>query len=181
MRYRNASWLFMLCAIATFLPAVRSMAATPAVMTIAGGAQGGVRAGASRGDEAADEIALINVVRSSGIDSATGRDSGRGPQKMITVEKVYGANSQQLEQALAENMLLREVVIAFKASGPVKGSAPTGMGGRSKAAQKLVLKNATITQITQTRNVQQIAITYQAIEVTYSSGGTAATDDWETP
>jgi type VI protein secretion system component Hcp len=45
-----------------------------------------------------------------------------------------------------------------------------------------VLKNAQITQIVQTRNVQQISLTYQSIEVTYASGKPAsATDDWETP
>jgi type VI protein secretion system component Hcp len=45
----------------------------------------------------------------------------------------------------------------------------------------LVLKNPQITQIVQHRNVQQISLTYQAIEVTYASGVAAATDDWEMP
>jgi type VI protein secretion system component Hcp len=36
--------------------------------------------------------------------------------------------------------------------------------------------------IEQTRNIQKITIEYQSIEVTYTSGKTAAaTDDWETP
>jgi type VI secretion system Hcp family effector len=166
---------------ALLVPFLGAMAATPAVMTISGAGQDGAKGSVVRVGQGSAEIPLINVTRSSGIDSTTGRASGRGPQKTITVEKVYGANSQQLEQALAENMLLREIVIAFKAGGPVKGSESTGMGVKSKAAERLVLKNATITQITQTRNVQQISITYEAIEVTYTSGGTAATDDWETP
>jgi type VI protein secretion system component Hcp len=105
--------------------------------------------------------------------------SGRGQQRTVT--KVYGPNSQQLEQMAAENQLLREVVIAFPAGGGGRSSGATGMGAKSKAAQKLVLKNAQITQIVQTRNVQQISLTYQAIEVTYTSGGTTAADDWETP
>jgi hypothetical protein len=83
---------------------------------------------------------------------------------------------------LAENQLLSEVVIAFTGSSAGKVSGAIGLGARPIAAQKLVLKNAQITQIVQTRNVQQISLTYQSIEVTYTSGKPAsATDDWETP
>ena len=46
----------------------------------------------------------------------------------------------------------------------------------------MVLKNVQVNEIDQTRNLQKITIEYQSIEVTYTSGKTAAAaDDWETP
>lgn len=183
MRIGQMGQWMLLCGVAAMVPGSRAAAATAAVMTITGTAQGVVKGDVARGGvAAADEIQLINVVRSSGVDAATGLASGKGmgQQRTITVTKVYGPNSQELEQLAAENQLLREVAIVFKGNAAGKVSGATGLG-RSKAAQKLVLKNAQITKIVQTRNVQEISLTYQAIEVTYVSGGTTAADDWETP
>jgi len=184
MRIGQMGQWMLLCGVAAMVSGPRAAAATNAVMTITGATQGVVKGDVARGGvAAADEIQLIDVVRSSGVDAATGMASGRGQgqQRTITVTKVYGPNSQELEQMAAENQVLREVAIVFKGSAAGKASGATGMGARSKAAQKLVLKNAQITKIVQTRNVQEISLTYQAIEVTYASGGTTAADDWETP
>ena len=178
---RIGRWI-LLCGVAAIVPGTRAVAAKSSVMTIGDTAPGSVKGEVARGEGPANEFQLINVVRSSAVDAATGAASGKGQQRTITVTKVYGPNSQQLEQMLAENQLLSEVAIAFTGGSAGKVSGAIGLGARPKAVQKLVLKNAQITQIVQTRNVQQISLTYQSIEVTYASGKPAsATDDWETP
>src|ERR1035441_4274999 len=110
---RIGRWI-LLCGVAAIVPGTRAAAATSAVMTIGDTAPGSVKGEVARGEGPANEFQLINVVRSSAVDAATGAASGKGQQRTITVTKVYGSNSQQLEQMLAENQLLREVVIAFR-------------------------------------------------------------------
>ena len=53
-----------------------------------------------------------------------------------------------------------------------------GGSGAGKAAQKIVLTNATILSIRKAGNSEQITLDYQTIEVTYVSGSKSATDDW---
>lgn len=181
MRTRLAGSLILLCGVAAMLPIARAMAATPATMVVEGAKQGTfkgdtVRMGSASGG---GEIQLLSVVRGGGgsADAMTGMAAGRRAPATVTVTKVYGPSSAELEQALATNETLREVVIVFEA-----GKSATGMAAqKTKTAQKLVLTNATITQIVQNRNVQTITLQYQSIQVTTAGGSTTATDDWETP
>ncbi|MGD0799565.1 MAG: type VI secretion system tube protein Hcp [Acidobacteriaceae bacterium] len=156
-----------------------------------------------------DQIELLSVSR-PGSDAASGaasggarKTSGAASGSSLIVTKAYDATSAQLEQAEATNEFLHQVTITFASSatgngtgsskGAVTGSSTkkskTGQAASTdssnqttRTAEVLVLKNAQITSIEQTRNIQQITIEYQSIEVTYTSGKTAAaTDDWETP
>ena len=46
----------------------------------------------------------------------------------------------------------------------------------------LILKNVQVDEVEQTKNIQKIILEYQSIEVTYTSGkSAAAADDWDTP
>jgi type VI protein secretion system component Hcp len=185
------------CAVA-LLPSFRAFAATPATMTfdaspqgaLAGGSEGNIKGNKSpKGANPATVIELLSVTR-PGADVATGAGSRRGaPSSSLIVTKVYDGNSAIVEQAEASNRFLPEVRIAFPPTATGKGS-PTGFSAKgskgaqqptSNTAQTLLLKNVQITAIEQTRNIQQITLEYQSIEVTYSSGKTAAADDWETP
>jgi type VI protein secretion system component Hcp len=161
----------------------------------------------SKGGVPENLIELLSVSR-SGSGAASGAASGSAKKTSagasIVVTKAYDASSAQLEQAEATNEFLHQVTIMFSPStagappaiGNGKGSVAGSSAKKSKSgqaiaaepatpatkiAQVLVLRNAQITFIEQTRNIQQITITYQAIDVTYTSGKTAAaTDDWET-
>jgi type VI protein secretion system component Hcp len=64
--------------------------------------------------------------------------------------------------------VLSEVTITYQGTGP----------GDAKAAQKIVLTNATIAGIRKVGSSEQITFDYPTIEVTYKGGGKSATDDW---
>jgi type VI protein secretion system component Hcp len=163
----------------------------------------------SKGTVPGNPIELLSVSRpgsdAASVSGGARKTSGGASGSSLIVTKAYDANSAQLEEAEATNEFLHQVTIMFSpsangapaATGTGKGSvtgastkkSKTGQTSStdttnptSKTAQVLVLKNAQITFIEQTRNIQQITITYQAIDVTYTSGKTAAAaDNWETP
>jgi type VI protein secretion system component Hcp len=152
-----------------------------------------------------NQIELLSVTRpgsdatSSAASGGVRKTSSPGSASSLIVTKAYDATSAQLEQAEATNEFLRQVTIAFATSASANGNGSvTGSSTKksksnqtsqtsqanqnSKTAQVLVLKNAQISSILQIRNIQQITIEYQSIEVTYISGKTAAAaDDWEAP
>jgi type VI protein secretion system component Hcp len=161
----------------------------------------------SKGTVPGNLIELLSVSRpgSDAVSAGARKTSAAAPVSSLIVTKAYDPTSAQLEEAEATNEFLHQVTIMFSpsatgapaAAGTGKGSAAgasakknkTGQASStdttsqtSKTAQVLVLKNAQIVSIEQTRNIQQITITYQAIDVTYTSGKiAAAADNWETP
>jgi type VI protein secretion system component Hcp len=71
-------------------------------------------------------------------------------------------------QAMSSNEVL-QVSIVFPA-----GSAKT-----EKAAQKINLSDAVITNVTKVGGSERITFTYQKIEVTYMNGNKSAQDAWD--
>jgi type VI secretion system secreted protein Hcp len=110
-------------------------------------------------------------------DAATGQAIGRRQHKPIHITKQWGAASPQLFSALVTNEMLKEVVIDFVGSGP---------GGQAQLLHSMKLTNAFITEIkqfTETAQAQQrayeeVAFTFQKIEISDLIGKTSAMDDW---
>jgi type VI protein secretion system component Hcp len=202
IRFRLARHLLLLGCAAALLPAFHAMAATGATMTIdtsEGNAATKVKGNKlPKGGSPPTVIQLLSVTRPAS-DVATGSAAGRRSSSAadtLILTKYYDSNSAQLEQAASTNQVLPQVTIAFQTAAAVSGAtsnskvkgnanrtaASGAAASQSNKAQVLVLKNVQVDEIDQTRNLQKITIEYQSIEVTYTSGKTAAAaDDWETP
>jgi len=174
MRIGRVGRSIVLCGVVSvLLPAVSAMAAVDAYMTIQGAKQGMIKGGDEK-TAATEQIRLTDVVRSEGTagDAASGMSSGKRQHGTITIVKEVDKASPMLFQAMSTNEQLVHVTIVF-AGGNGSGSG--------KAAQKIDLSDAVITDIRKVGNSERITLAYQKIEVTYVSGGKSATDDWESP
>jgi type VI protein secretion system component Hcp len=72
-------------------------------------------------------------------------------------------------QAMSSNEVLTRVSIVF----------PAGSSKTEKAAQKIDLSDAVITNITKVGGGERITFTYQKIEVTFMNGNKSAQDAWD--
>ena len=157
-------WFVFSAAIAVLLAAAPAMAAVNAYMTVKGEKQGNIIDA-----NVSDRIPLINVVRDAPLGS--GMREGRQMHSTITVTKKIDMASPKLATAKTSGERLSRVVITFE-------------GGKSedpKAAEKIVLTNATIANIRWVNGNEEITFDYENIEVTYAKGGKSTTDDWEAP
>ena len=155
---------------------MQAMAAIDAYLTIVGARQGKITGGNVKMGGGSEQIPLIAVVRNGGSrDAATGMASGKRQHGSITVTKAIDSASPKFAQMFDSNEVAREVVITYRSSGGGAGA------GKVKAAQRIMLTNATITELQRVGNTERITLDYQQIEVTYTNGSKAATDDWETP
>jgi type VI secretion system secreted protein Hcp len=164
MRSIHRGRLFVLCGVVSaLLAAVPAMAEVNAYMTVKG-----VKQGLIKSEGGYDRIQLINVVRNASMGSDI--PAGRRMHSTITVTKKVDVASPKLAAASSSGETLSEVVITFE-----------GRSGDAKTAQKIVLTNATISNIRWVGGNEEITFDYQNIEVTYASGGKTATDDWNAP
>ena len=104
-------------------------------------------------------------------DMATGMATGKRMHKPITITKEVDMASPMLARTMQSNGVLPEVTIQFAGGGTAKGNV----------AQKIVLKNATVTNVKQSGTTETLTLNYEQIEVTYTNGGKTAMDDWESP
>jgi type VI secretion system secreted protein Hcp len=146
-------------AASMLLPAVSAMAAVDMFITIDG----------IKGEAPAGAIRLTSVEHQA--VASSGMATGRRQHSPIIITKEVDSASPKLFQASASHQSLGQVVITFQGSG----------GGAGKAAQKIVLTNATILSVRKAGNTEQITLDYQTIEVTWTDGGKTATDDWSAP
>jgi type VI secretion system secreted protein Hcp len=156
--------VWMGCAL-MLLPTVRAVAAVDAFLTITGTKQGSIKGEAAKEGGSEGSIAVSAVVHES---AAAALPTGKRQHSPITITKETDAASPKLMQAMATNEVLSNVTITFVGSG----------AGGAKAAQKIVLTNATITGIHKVGNSEQITFDYPTIEVTWVSGGKTMSDDW---
>jgi type VI secretion system Hcp family effector len=164
MRIVHRGRLFVLCGVVSaLLAAVPAIAAVNAYMTVTGVKQGPVR-----GVGTSDRIPLVSVVRNPPMGSDV--SAARRMHSTITVTRKLDVASPKLATALNSNETLKTVSIIF-----------AGGSGDEKTAQRIVLTNATITNIRYAGGNEEITFDYQAIEVTYAKGGKTATDDWNAP
>ncbi len=164
MRIVHRGRLFVLCGVVSaLLAAVPAMAEVNAYMTVKGDKQGLIKS-----ESGTDRIQLINVVRNFPMGS--GMPANPGMHSTITVTKKVDMASSKLAAAASSHETLSEVVITFE-----------GHSDDAKAAQKIVLTNATISNIHWWGGNEEVTFEYQNIEVTYANGGKTATDDWNAP
>ena len=120
-------------------------------------------------------------------DIATGQASGKRQHKPIHIVKEWGASSPQFLQALVSNETLKTVTLEFTKVNP---------NGEVYVYQTIKLTNATVTSIHQFTAQQDaasasnkrvasgspwledIAFTFQRIELTNNDGKTMFVDDW---
>lgn len=157
-------------------------------VTIEGTKQGALKGESPRTAHAA-KIAGLSYAHEivSPRDIATGQASGKRQHGPITITKEWGPSSPQLFQALTTNEVLKKVLFEFYQTTPE---------GVEEIYYKITLTNATVSRIrfttgkgesantakTQasydTHELEEVAFTYQKIQVESTAGKTMATDDW---
>ena len=146
------------------LCALPAMAAVDAFLTVTGTKQGPIKGMAAKEGGSEGSMAVSAVVHET---AAAGAPAGKRQHSPITITKEVDSASPSLFQAMTTHEVLSEVTITIQGSG-------AGM----KAAQRIVLTNATITNIRKVGTAEQITFDYPTIEVTYKGGGKSAMDDW---
>jgi type VI secretion system secreted protein Hcp len=163
MRIGHASRILLVGA--ALLPAVQALAAVDAFLTITGTKQGSIKGEAAKEGGSMGSIAVSAVMHEA---TPMGAMTGKRQHSPITITKEVDQASPLLFQAMTTHEMLSNVTIVFAGSG----------SGAGKVAQKIVLTDATITNIRKVGNSEQITFDYPTIEVTWVSGGKTATDDW---
>jgi len=114
-------------------------------------------------------------------DVATGQATGRRQHSPVVVTKVLGAASPQFFTALVTNEVLPSVQIQFYR---------TRADGMEELYHSVRLTNATVVQVrhymrdpqgggpASTRALEDVAFTFQRIEIENKSGKTLGVDDW---
>ena len=120
-------------------------------------------------------------------DIATGQASGKRQHGPIIITKEWGASSPQLFQALVTNEVMKTVKFEF---------IHTTLDGQEEIYHTVELTNATVSSIEyitgkgesaesaktsaayDTRELEQVAFTYQKILIENKPGKTSAQDDW---
>ena len=166
MRLDGRAGRMGLSGVVLFAIAMPAMAGFHAVMTIKGEKQGAFKGESSRKDSS--DIELVSVLHERVGPEMVGDRRRHTP---VVVTKEVGAASPQLFQAFTakENLPVVELNI---------GSQPGGAGA-GKIAQRVVLKNATITNVRKVGKLEEITFNYEAITVTWSDGSITSNDDWE--
>ena len=154
----------------------------------------GTRQGAFKGESVreahSDKIAGLSYSHeiTSPRDVATGQASGKRQHGPVTITQEWGASSPQLFQALVTNEVLTSVLFEFIHTTP---------DGMEEVYQTVKLINATVSRVKQmtgaggdsagssktsatldTMELEEVAFTYQRIEVENLPGQTSAEDDW---
>jgi type VI secretion system secreted protein Hcp len=109
-------------------------------------------------------------------DAGSGQATGRRQHSPITITKRWGAATPQLFQALVTNELLKSVLIEFVKTSPQ---------GKEVVYHTVKLTNANVVSIEQyanpeDRELEEVSISFQKIEIDNKDGGTSAVDDWQT-
>ncbi len=108
--------------------------------------------------------------------AGSGQATGRRQHSPITITKRWGAATPQLFQALVTNELLKSVLIEFVKTSPQ---------GKEVVYHTVKLTNANVVSIEQyanpeDRELEEVSISFQKIEIDNKDGGTSAVDDWHT-
>jgi len=116
------------------------------------------------------------VQLSSPRDAATGQASGKRQWKPLTVTKEWGPSSPQIFQALATNEVLKTVLVEFIRPDP---------RGPDSTYATITLTNGAVADVRQYtdagppyRQLEEIAFTFQKIEIRDVAGNTSFDDDW---
>jgi type VI secretion system secreted protein Hcp len=148
----------------------------------------GVKQGDFKGEstQKSHEGTIPGVAFSYGVivprDTTTGQASGKRQHQPVVFTKEWGASSPQFYTAAYTNEVLSAVAFNFYITGPT---------GIQQLDHTVKLTNATIVSVKQStslpqqggpvidsRELEEISLTFQKIEITSIPGGTTATDTW---
>ena len=148
----------------------------------------GVRQGDFKGEstQKGREGMIPGVAFSYGVlvprDTASGLPTGKRQHQPVVFTKQWGVSSPQFYTAAYTNETLSQVTFNFYVTGPT---------GIQQLDHTVKLTNATIISVNQSlhlpqpggpvidsREVQEISLTFQKIDITSIPGGTEAMDDW---
>jgi type VI secretion system secreted protein Hcp len=148
------------------------------------GTKQGVFKGESQGERSKDKISgyAFSYEVTSPRDVATGQASGKRQYSPVTFVKEWGAASPQLFQAAVTNEVLKSVLFEFVRTNP---------DGEEEIFETVKLSNATVSHIKDSfdgRNgggdhgpsgptMEEVALTFQKIEIENKPGKTMAVDD----
>jgi len=115
-------------------------------------------------------------------DTVTGQATGKRQHQPVVFTKEWGASSPQFYTAAYTNEVLSQVTFNFYVAGPT---------GLQQLDHTVKLTNATIISVKQSihlpqqggpvidsRELEEIALTFQKIEIASIPGSTTATDTW---
>ena len=170
--------------------AIQQEAATPMLqpgqsyfyVTIRGSKQG-ILKGQSTSPSHPNEIMGFRYLfqLSAPTNASSGMASGKHQYSPITFTKVFDASSPQIIQAASSNEILSLVEFDFVHSSP---------DGKEAVYQTIKLTNATISSVKEymgfsdagaqpdPRQLEDVAFTFQKIEISNVEGKTTAIDDW---
>ena len=151
----------------------------------------GIKQGDFRGDstEKGREGMILGVGFSYGVisprDSTSGLPTGKRQEQPIVFTKEWSVSSPQFYTAAYTNETLSSVVFNFYSPNKI---------GLSQLTHAIKLTNASIASVRQsihlgqtggpvidTRELQEITLTFQKIDITSLPNGFEASDDWQAP
>ncbi len=157
-----------------------ALAATHIRITVDGARQGRFKTDVARKNETT--VLRFQYSLTSPRDVATGQASGKSQHSPVTITKEWGPSTPQFYTACSTNEVLKTVLIEFLRTGP---------DGREYVFQTVKLTNATVSRVFQyvgvpasagqppeDRELEDIAFTFQRIDIENTDGKTAAADDW---
>jgi len=159
----------------------KSPAGTRIFLTIEGTKQGKIKGEPGLGERI--PVLRVSYEVTSPRDIATGQASGKRQHGAVLVVKDLGAASPQLLQALAQNEILKSVLIEF---------FRTGQSGQEEVTEVVRLTDATVSKMRMTvsdgtsgdgpagRLLDEVSFTFRKIEITHPAAKTTFNDDWVT-
>ena len=159
----------------------KSPAGTRIFVTIEGTKQGKIKGEPGLGERF--PALRVNYEVTAPRDISTGQASGKRQHGAVLVVKDWGAASPQLLQALAQNEILKSVLIEF---------FRTGQGGQEEVTEVVRLSDATVSKMRMTvsdgtsgdgpagRLLDEVSFTFRKIEITHPAAKSTFNDDWVT-
>ena len=119
-------------------------------------------------------------------DIATGLASGKRRHEPIKIIKEWGAASPQFLNSLANNKVLPKLNLNFLKTNPQGIFQPYFTINLTNAAlagyrRKPLPPHPPKHRLLDTYELEEIAFTFQKIEITNHSGGKTSSDDWDAP
>lgn len=140
--------------------------------------------GMSMGSEAVSPRSLVSSFSSGVIsprDVATGQAAGRRIHKPLTIVKEVDKSDALLTHLLHSGRMIPKLYLNFYSTPSPTGHPVLSMS-LSDVAVNVALKANTgpvkSTKPANLKELEEVAFTFQKIEVTFKSGGAAAKDDW---
>jgi type VI secretion system secreted protein Hcp len=176
---RSRKFIIALAALLSALLSVTPVAHADAIYLFATGAKTGVLKGevTQKGREGSSEVTHLQHEIISPRDPASGMATGRRQHKPLVLSHPFGVMAVQLMNAAATNEVLRDVTIKVWGQD-VQGRDTLHTTIRLTNASVASVSMSTVGQARAVQMMQDVALTYQKIEVTDNVGNVVMTDDF---